>query len=147
MIPHETKFASALMAYFHDAISLSKWSLPKRQSPDDKRDQPSNEGDGCEGRDNPQIDQCDTCLSHNVLDHRPSGGETEDARFEFGHLIEPDKIEPSAERMPFASTYCSASQIGLFLSYRKMPVILGVNVNSAARIQALTRRLSVTLSP
>jgi hypothetical protein len=24
MIPHETKFASALMAYFHDAISLSR---------------------------------------------------------------------------------------------------------------------------
>ena len=71
---------------------------------------------------------------------RTSDGETGDARFEFGHLIEPDKMELSAEPMPFASTYCSASQTGLFLSYRKMTVILGVNVNAAARIQALARR-------
>ena len=64
---------------------------------------------------------------------RTSDGETGDARFEFGHLIEPDKMELSAEPTPFASTYCSASQIGLFLSYRKKPALLGVNVNAAAR--------------
>jgi hypothetical protein len=56
---------------------------------------------------------------------RTSDGETGDAHFEFGHLIE-----------PVLHTYCSASQTGLFLSYRKMPALLGVNVNAAARMQA-----------
>ena len=93
MIAHETESASALMAYFHDTSSLPESSLPKRQSPDQQPEQASNQGDGCEGRDNPQIDQYDTCPFHNVSDPRPSGGETGDARFEVGHLSARDKSE------------------------------------------------------
>src|SRR5664280_253789 len=57
----------------------------KRQSPDQQPEQASNEGDECECRDNPQIDQCNSCLPYNMSDHKPSGGETGDARFELGH--------------------------------------------------------------
>ena len=85
MIAHETELTSALMAYLHDTSFLLEQSLPKRQSPDQQPEQAGNEGDKCECRDNPQIDQCDSCLSNNVSDHRASGGETGDAHFEFGH--------------------------------------------------------------
>jgi hypothetical protein len=40
---------------------------------------------------------------------RTSDGETGDAHFEFGHLIEPDKRELSAEPMPFASNLGGAT--------------------------------------
>ena len=95
MMPHEAKFASALMAFFHKAPSLSKKPLPKRQSPDDKRDQPSNEDNGCKGHENPQIDEPGKSLFYNMSNLRTSDGETGDARFEVGHLIEPDKRELS----------------------------------------------------
>jgi hypothetical protein len=40
---------------------------------------------------------------------RTSDGETGDAHFEFGHLIDPDKRELSAEPMPFASNLGGAT--------------------------------------
>ena len=69
---------------------------------------------------------------------RTSDGETGDARFEFGNLIEPDNSKLSAEPMTFYFHLLQREQIGLSLSYRKMPAMLGVNVNVAARCKGGT---------
>jgi hypothetical protein len=76
-------------------------AFKKRQSPDQQPEQANNEGDECESCDNPQIDQCDTCQPHNMLDHRLSIGQTGDARFELGHLIALDKWD--VDRIPSQS--------------------------------------------
>jgi hypothetical protein len=69
---------------------------------------------------------------------RTSDGETGDACFEVGHLIEPDKKELSAEPMTLPMTfyfYLLRREPNWIvpLLYRKMRAILGVNVNIAAR--------------
>ena len=65
---------------------------------------------------------------------RTLDGETGDARFEFGHLIKSDNSKLSAEPMTFYFYLLQREQNGLSLSHRKMPAVLGVNVNAAARI-------------
>jgi hypothetical protein len=56
---------------------------------------------------------------------RTSDGETGDAHFEFGHLIEPVLLRIAARAKPDCSSLI-----------KKLPALLGVNVNAAARIQA-----------
>jgi hypothetical protein len=59
---------------------------------------------------------------------RTSDGETGDAHFEFGHLIEPVLLRIAARAKPDCSSFI-----------KKLPALLGVNVNAAARIQAVAR--------
>src|ERR1039458_9816755 len=92
----------------------------KRQSPDQQPEQASNEGDECECRDNPQVDEPGKCLSDNMSNLRTSDGETGDAHFEFGHLIEPVLLRIAARAKPDCSSFI-----------KKLPALLGVNVNAA----------------
>src|ERR1017187_10285567 len=72
----------------------------KRQSPDQQPEQASNEDNRCKGRENPYVDEPGKCLSHNMSNVRTSDGETGDARFEFGHLIEPVLLPTAARAKP-----------------------------------------------
>jgi hypothetical protein len=56
---------------------------------------------------------------------RTSDGETGDAHFEFGHLIEPVLLRIAARAKPDCSSFI-----------KKLPALLGVNVNAATRMQA-----------
>jgi hypothetical protein len=94
---HETKFASALMAYFHDDLHQITSEISQATKT-------------TEGRENPQVDEPDKCLFYNMSNLRTSDGETEDARYEFGHLIEPALLPTAARSKPDCSSLTGKSQ-------------------------------------
>src|SRR6185437_9789483 len=47
--------------------------------------------------------------------------------------------------MPFTSAYCSVIHTGFFLFYRKMPAVLGVNVNAVEGTNCKTSELTYFL--
>ena len=89
----------------------------------------------CERRENPRVDEPGKRLSDNVSNLRTSDCETGDASFKFGHLIEPVLLRISTRAKPDCSSLLKTP-----------PALLGVNVNAAARIEAVAR-FAATLPP